>query len=361
MHTNDPTLEPSGTTPPRHLPLSLDELTARVQTLTLAETRRHVGVAVGAIAGPHRVTFATGRTSRTMAEPAGADTIFPIGSITKVFTALVLADAVVNDIVTLDTPLAAILPDTPSSGGCPMMLRHLASHTSGLPRLPKGLRRQALRDRANPYRNFSTADLLAALKAARPHPQPGKRVRYSNFGMALLGEALSRQTGVRYDRLVRERIADPLGLADTGVVVPADREQRRARSHSRRGRAVPDWDLGAMPGAGALWSTVNDLLAVLHAHLDPSATSVPEALAMVQQPQATANRWLQVGLGWHRSPLTRTGNHIWWHNGATAGTHSYLAFMPAVKAGVVVLSNTGRPVEALGVHILQALTSSAAA
>ena len=78
---------------------------------------------------------------------------------------------------------------------------------------------------------------------------------------------------------------------------------------------------------------------------------------MVQQPEATANRWLQVGLGWHRSPLAKTGNHIWWHNGATAGSHSYLAFMPAGAAGVIVLSNTGRPVDALGVRLMQALAS----
>jgi len=287
-------------------------------------------------------------------------TPFPIGSITKVFTTLVLADAAANGVVSLDTPLAAILPETPTDGAHPITLRHLASHTSGLPRLPRGLRRQALRNRTDPYRNFSTADLLAALEAARPHPAPGQRVRYSNFGMALLGEALSRQSGIPYHRLVLEWVADPLGLRDTSVAVPADHDRRRAQSHSRRGHPVPDWDLGGMPGAGALWSTVNDLMRFMRAHLNPSATSMPEALAMVQQPEATANRWLQVGLGWHRSPLAKTGNHIWWHNGATAGSHSYLAFMPAAAAGVVVLSNTGRPVEALGVRLLQALASSPA-
>ena len=160
-------------------------------------------------------TFATGVQSRRSADPVGADTIFPIGSITKVFTTLVLADAASNGVVSLDTPLAAILPETPPVGPYPITLRHLASHTSGLPRLPKGLRHQALRNRADPYRNFSTADLLAALEAARPHPVPGRRVRYSNFGMALLGEALSRQSGIPYHRLVLERVAGPLGLMVT--------------------------------------------------------------------------------------------------------------------------------------------------
>src|SRR6478735_2282732 len=169
-----------------------------------------------------------GRTrslSRPAFSPVGARirlvrTPFPIGSITKVFTTLVLADAAANGVVSLDTPLAAILPETPPVGPYPITLRHLASHTSGLPRLPKGLRHQALRNRADPYRNFSTADLLAALEAARPHPAPGQRVRYSNFGMALLGEALSRQSGIPYHRLVLERVAGPLGLRDTSVASP---------------------------------------------------------------------------------------------------------------------------------------------
>ena len=284
--------------------------------------------------------------------------MFQIGSVTKVFTALALADAVVSGDVTLDTTVATLLPGTPTSRWkAQITLGQLASHTSGLPRLPPGLRRQALRSPDDPYRNFSTSHLLGALEASRPRPAPGGRVRYSNFGMALLGEALSRRSNLPYGELIADRVAGPLGLVDTGIALVADQEHRAATSHSRRGRPVPDWDLGGMPGAGALRSTVRDLLTLLRAHLDPGSTPIPEALALVQQPRAKANRWLQIGLAWHLSPLRGTGATIVWHNGATAGSHSFLALLPAARAGVVVLSNTGRPVEALGHRVLQRLAA----
>jgi CubicO group peptidase (beta-lactamase class C family) len=147
-------------------------------------------------------------------------------------------------------------------------------------------------------------------------------------------------------------------LPDTAVDLRPDQLTRKAAGHSRRGRVVPDWHLGAMPGAGALYSTVPDLLTLLRAHLEPDGTTLRDALGLVQRPRARRNRWLQVGLGWFLSPVRSTGHTALWHNGGTGGFAGYLALLPAAEAGVVVLADTARSVDRAGVRLLASLAGS---
>jgi serine-type D-Ala-D-Ala carboxypeptidase/endopeptidase len=114
-----------------------------------------------------------------------------------------------------------------------------------------------------------------------------------------------------------------------------------------------------MPGAGALYSTVPDLLTVLRAHLEPDNTALPDALRLVQQPRVRRNRWLQVGLGWFLSPIRSSGHTALWHNGGTGGFASYVALMPTANAGVVVLADRARSVDRPGVRMLSTLTETA--
>lgn len=334
--------------------VTVNELAEIVQSTAGAVAQDYVGLAVGAFVDDQTAVHGTGKVHEH--GPAPTDhTLFQIGSVTKVFTALALADAVECQELSLDTPLARCLQGVPTTSGGPITLEHLATHTSGLSRLPKGLRRRALLNRSNPYRDFTTEDLLAALAAARPHPEPGTKVRYSNFGAALLGEALSRHAGMAYQRLIHERVTSPLGLGDTVITARKDQCDRQAVGHSRRRRPLPDWDMGAMPGAGALRSTVSDLLAFLRAHVEPQTTTLPAALTLVQQPRTNVNRLLQVGLGWHLSPVRGTKHRALWHNGGTGGSFSYVALIPDARVGVVVLTNTARPVDGLGLDLLQQL------
>lgn len=110
-----------------------------------------------------------------------------------------------------------------------------------------------------------------------------------------------------------------------------------------------------MSGAGALRSTVHDLLTFLRAHLEPESSALPGAIRLAQQPRATVNEALRVGLGWHLSPLPKTEHVALWHNGGTGGTFSYLALVPEARVGVVVLTNTAHPADPLGLQLLQSL------
>jgi D-alanyl-D-alanine-carboxypeptidase/D-alanyl-D-alanine-endopeptidase len=218
---------------------------------------------------------------------------------------------------------------------------------------------RALGHRADPYRDVTTDFLLDALAATRLRPQPGTRIRYSNFGAALLGEALGWHADRPYGQLIAERLTGPFAMPDTAVDLSPDQAARKAAGHSRRGREVPDWRLGAMAGAGALYSTVPDLLTLLRAHLRPDGTALPDALRLVQQPQVRRNRWLQAGLGWFLSPVRSSGHTALWHNGGTGGFASYIALLPTAQAGVVVLADTARSVDRLGVRLLSSLAGSA--
>ena len=319
--------------------------------------RKHVGVAVGIAWEGERWAFARGRLRATEGAPVDANSLFEIGSVTKVFTATLLTDMVEQRRVRLDDPVQAHLPEgvrVPVRGR-PITLCDLATQTSGLPRLPPGLFRRSLRRRHDPYASFSERDLLHALAKTRLKRAPGERLRYSNFGFGLLGYVLARRAGRSYDELVQDRICAPLGLADTGAEVADDARERFADGHSRRRRRVPHWHLGALAGAGGLSSTVDDLLRFLELQLTAPEAPLARAARATHGSRATRGR-LQQGLGWVSLPLRHVPRRMLWHNGGTGGFRSFLGFVPDTRVGVVVLSNSARSVDAIGFRILESIS-----
>lgn len=311
--------------------------------------RRHVGVAIGVVDAEQAEFAGFGVVGPASATP-DASTSFQIGSVTKVVTALLLADAVTRREVDLDQPLTSAFPGAASHGsGRAIRLVDLATHTSGLPRLPPGLTRQALQHRDDPYAAF-TIDQLELALARPPKRPPGGTPRYSNYGAGVLGEALARLTSVPYDRLVNDRIAAPLGLQDTRVD-PDRSGSSTAVGHTRRGRPTPDWHLPALAGAGALRSSVRDLLVLLRAHLEPTSTPLETPVRMVVEPRAGLSRPLAIGLGWHILER-KDGGRWWWHNGGTGGFRSFVGFAPASRRAVAVLANDARAVDRIGQILL---------
>jgi len=276
---------------------------------------------------------------------------FQIGSVTKVFTALLLADAVTRGEVALEQPLTTAFPAAAAHPrGGPMRLVDLTTHTSGLPRLPPGLVRQARRQRDDPYASFTLVQLEQALTQP-PRRPPGGRPRYSNYGAGVLGEALARLTDHPYDQLLHDRIVGPLGLTAT-TLEAVGHAGNVAVGHTRRGRVTGDWHLPALAGAGALRSSVADLLTLLRAHLDPDATSLAPAIRLAMEPRARISRPLAVGLAWHIVDR-RGGARWWWHNGGTGGFRSFVGLDPAAGRAVAVLANDTRSVDRIGHLLLQ--------
>ena len=318
--------------------------------------RKHAGVAVGVLWQGERWTFGRGRLRASDPAPVDANSIFEIGSVTKVFTATLLADMAEAGIVGLEDAVQRHLPDGARLPvrGRPIELGDLATQTSGLPRLPPGFVRRSLRRRDDPYAGFTERDLLRAVAKTRLKGIPGERLRYSNFGYGLLGYVLARRAETSYEQLVRDRIFVPLGLDDTGIEATAGAE-RIADGHNRRGRTVAHWHLGALAAAGGLRSTVNDVLRFLELQLGEPTTRLGRAAHATHRTRASRGR-LEQALGWVSLPLRNDPRRMLWHNGGTGGFRSFVGFVPDTSVGVVVVSNSARSVDAIGFRILESIS-----
>ena len=349
-----------------------NEVAEQVERAADRLSRRRAGVVLGA-GTPGRFHVAsrgvTGRADSDSdsdseagagAGAPNAHTLFEIGSITKVFTALLLADGVVRGQWRLDSPVRELLPASvtlPSRDGVEITLMHLATHTSGLPRSPSrlGLRENIayLRRGTDPYAGLRAADVLDGLHGTRLRHRPGTGTpRYSNLGFGLLGIALSAATGADFGTLVWQRICGPLAMADTVTddQMTAGHRERMAAGHRTRRRGAEQWPLTGIPGAGALRSTAADMERFLAAQLDPATTELDEAIRLCQSPAPGGPE--QMGLGWHFA-----GPGTLWHNGGTGGFRSIIVVDRRQRLGAVALVNQTRGADLQTFRLLRDLRS----
>jgi serine-type D-Ala-D-Ala carboxypeptidase/endopeptidase len=314
-----------------------------------------VGIVVGVIGAEGRRVVAYGRLEKGDPRPLNGDTIFEIGSATKVFTSLLLADMVQRGEVALDDPVAKYLPASakmPERNGRSITLVDLATHTSGLPRMPTNF---TPKDLTNPYADYSVDQLYQFLSSYQLTRDIGSQYEYSNLGGGLLGHVLALRAGMSYEALVRSRICDPLGMSNTRITVKPEMKARLAVGHNPGLESVANWDLPTLAGAGALRSTANDMLTFLAANLGYTKSPLAPAMAaMLKVRRPTGQPGLEIALGWH--VYTTNGKEIVWHNGGTGGYRSFMGFDPKAGVGVVALSNTSTTVgvDDIGRHLLDA-------
>lgn len=262
-------------------------------------------------------------------------TLFEIGSITKTFTTGLLMKAVSDGKLQLDDAAAQFFPEIenfPSYEGDTVRLRHLASHSSGFPRLPVNLA-DYIENPQQPYAHYDEAALLEGLRNTQLQSRPGEKVVYSNYGMGLLGFILTRVYQQPLEELYQENIAEPLGMEFLGLQVPEDMENY-ARAHNGSLRQVPYWNMqDALAGAGGLKANMSDLMRYLSAQLRPPSRSIDFILAKTHALQIE-----DVALGWHY--IERNGLKLIWHNGATAGSTSFIGFDKEKQLGIILLFNT---------------------
>ena len=314
--------------------------------------RQSVGIVAGVIENNQKSVIPYGHLDMDDPRPLNGDTVFEIGSITKVFTKLLLADMAQRGEVALDDPVGKYLPSTvrmPERNGRAITLIDLATHTSGLPREAGNM---SYTDTGNPYADYTIDQLYEFLSNYSLKRDIGSEREYSNLGFGLLGHALARRADTDYESLVYSRICAPLGMNDTRITFTPDMKKRLAAGHDPGLTFIDNWDFPALPGFGALRSTVNDLLIFLSAHLDPTSSPISPAITYAQQkvPRPAGQEDMEVNLGWGISKIN--GKEIYWHNGGTGGYCSWTGFNPGDSTGVVVLSNSGWLVDDIAFHLI---------
>jgi CubicO group peptidase (beta-lactamase class C family) len=338
-------------------PAPTDAEIRRILARRVDERHQAVGMVAAVIEPSGTRIVAYGKLAKDDARPLDGDTVFEIGSVTKVFTALLLADMAQHGELKLDDPIAKYLPEgvkAPQRNGKEITLAELATHTSGLPRLPGNF---TSKDAANPYADYSADKLYAFLASYQLPRDPGEKWEYSNLATGLLGQLLSLRAGKDYETLVVSRIAAPLGMASTRITLTPEMKERMAAGYNASLQPARNWDFQALAGAGALRSTANDLIAFLAANLGYKQSPLRPALAaMLEVHLPTTIPNLQQALGWHI--LQRKDRDLVWKDGGTYGFGSFIGFDAKAKVGVVVLANsfslaTGG-VNDIGLHLLDA-------
>lgn len=309
-------------------------------------------IVVGVVDSAGARYFAYGRAAVDGGNSVDQRTVYEIGSLTKAFTGVLLADMAVRGEVALDDPVRRYLPDSvrvPGSDSQPITLRLLSAQRSGLPRMPGNF---APADPANPYADYDAGRLYAFLNEHTLTRAPGATYEYSNVGVGLLGFALARRAGTTYEDVVSRRILAPLGMTGTMITL-SDAARARLAQGSTDGRTAANWDMDALAGAGALRSTAEDMTKFLAAAMGLRRTPLDSAFRLAAEPQFDAGPggMMRIGLGWHvlQAP---GGMRIVWHNGGTGGYHSWAGYDPARRAGVVVLTNSTDNIDDIGLHLL---------
>jgi serine-type D-Ala-D-Ala carboxypeptidase/endopeptidase len=338
------------------------DLAAALSTGALAPAT-NAGVTIGVVSHGQRAIFSYGT--------AKPNSIFEIGSISKTFTGLILAQMVEQKSIELTEPVRELLPPgtvAEPATSLEITLLDLSDQHSGLPRMPDNF---APADPANPYADYDAKRLYAYIAKHGVELPSTAPFAYSNLGVGLLGTALANRASLSYNDLLHKQITGPLNMNDTAVVLTPSMRARFIEGHSATHNPAHPWDLDALAGAGGIRSAAADMLTYLEAQLHPdklpaSTKSTPQgktlsaAITASHTIHAEAAPGVHIALNWFQNDATGS----FWHNGGTGGYSSYTLFNPDQDFALIVLFNTETGqnsfADKLGQHIAQRLTGQPA-
>jgi D-alanyl-D-alanine-carboxypeptidase/D-alanyl-D-alanine-endopeptidase len=319
--TSAPLAAPAASTPDTSIQAAMDARTAAMPGS---------GIILGVLDHGALTVYKSGATGTQ--RPLDEHTVFEIGSVTKTFTATILARMVMAGKVKLSDPVSKYLPSTvhvPSKGGLDITLLNLATQHSGLPRLPDNFNPK---DPDDPYADYTTANLYAFLNAYKLPRDPGAKYEYSNLGVGLLGLALANHSNTTYSNLLSSQILKPLGMNETAIALSPSERAQFAVGHDADGTVVKPWNLNALVAAGGIRSSLSDMLDYLKCNLGEGPLA--SACLFAQRPRDTLPGH-KIGLVWNTSDKTGAIDH----GGDTAGFHAYVIVSADHTVGAVALSS----------------------
>jgi CubicO group peptidase (beta-lactamase class C family) len=333
---------------------AVDERELQAQLVERVDLRKWGTAVVVGISSPGgRQVVSYGTLALNDSRKADGATVFEIASLTKVLTALVLADMAKQGQVKPESPVSTCLPEgakIPQHGGRQITFVDLATHSSGLPLRPTNLASQTAR---NKYAGYTVEQLYQGLAAFQLTRDPGSAFEYSNWGFGLLGNALAHCAGKSYESLLAERVTGPLGMRDTTFGPTGDTRSRLAAAYDAKLQSVGNEGLGALNGSGGLYSTVNDMLRFVELFVGRGPQSLTTAGATMLEPRRPGDGPdTRMGLGWRVT--TSEGVRRMWSSGRADGYRAFMGFDPVARVAVVALTNaaTNVGVDDIGWHIL---------
>ena len=328
------------------------EIDKKIDTVarTYIQKANTVGVIIGVLNNGQINTYRYGETIKHSGKLPDADNFFEIGSITKTFTATLLAYYVNEGKIKLSDPITKFLPDSVKANPelQSITLLNLCNHTSGLARIPDNLISHAA-DALNPYKDYTKELLYTYLKTCKLESKPGEKYAYSNLAVGLLGSILENVSGELFSQMVRDIICKPLGMFSTDQYLNPLLMPRSVQVYNANGQPTEAWDFDVLAPCGALKSTLNDMMLYAKANLHPGADELSKAIELTHK--ITFNKDVKIGLAWH--VIKVDGVEYYFHNGGTNGSSSFLAFNPEKNIAVVVLSNAAESTDALGTGIFE--------
>ncbi len=318
------------------------------------------GLLVGIIDPDSSYIFPYGVMEKGGKEPIPLDAIFEVGSITKVFTSSLLSLLVGEQQLSLDSPLSSFSLEgfqNPKWDGDDLTIKSLATHCSGLPKLPQNFGSKE-KDASNPYAFYTRDDLFSFLN--NYHPETEKpSYRYSHIGYALLGEIITQSTRTPYADLLNERLLEPIGLDDTRFSLSELQKERLCKGYSIIGQEKTPWDAQVFNSAVGLKSSMNDLLRFIALFLEDSPSELSESLLTTCAPQTTTSiSKVSMGLGWHIFQPKKKFYDVVAHSGVTSGHRAYIGFVRETHTAVIILANSEAVMNAAGNIILQSINKN---
>ena len=311
-----------------------------------------VGLCIGIIKDGKTQIYQYGEAKKGSGKLPNADSFFEIGSITKTFTATLLAWYANEGKVKLTDPITMYLPDSVAVNQSlkGITLLNLVNHTSGLASSPDNLK-DNMTDPFNPYKDYTKQLMYSYLKTCKLNSKPGEKYAYSNLGVGLLGAILQYVSGKTFEQMVTSVITKPLGMLSTAQYLNPLLSPRFVSVYNSDGNPTVAWDFDVLAPCGALRSTVNDLLRYAKANMHPGADSLSKAVESTHH--ITFAKDVKIGLGWH--VIRVNGVSYYFHNGGTYGSNSFLAFNADKNIAIVVLSNAYEPTDPVAAGILEKL------
>src|SRR5688572_2812635 len=301
--------------------------------------KKSVGIVVGIVDEHGSRVVSCGKMDNGTDQEVDGDTLFDIASITKPFTGLLLQDMIERGEMKLDDPVQKYLPASvrmPTRNGRQITLRHLVTHTSGLPHIAGNLNPK----RADqPFADYTVEELNAFLSGYKLTREPGTKFEYSSLGAGLLGHVIALKAGSDYESLVVDRICRPLKMDSTRITLTPELRSRFAIGHNQFGEAVLSWDRATQLGGSALRSTANDMLKFLSANLGLTPSSLTPIMEKTHTLRLDQTLGMDFGLAWiiTRWPQER---EIIWHAGGVPGYITFAGFDKVQRRGVVILSSS---------------------